>query len=102
MFDKTPLLVNVSEKAFTEHRPQFGNCLKGCKWAPDGSCICTNSDDHRIRIFNLPKTFCDNSTIEQEDNCEIVSHLYNHLNLCLQAKCDDSKANLTHQLDLTI
>lgn len=30
------------------------NFLKGCKWAPDGSCILTNSEDHILRLFNLP------------------------------------------------
>ncbi|XP_053319884.1 telomerase Cajal body protein 1 [Spea bombifrons] len=30
------------------------NFLKGCKWAPDGSCILTNSDDNVLRIYNLP------------------------------------------------
>ncbi|KAF4524760.1 hypothetical protein B566_EDAN016548 [Ephemera danica] len=29
---------------------------KGCKWAPDGTCILTNSDDHMLRIFNLPES----------------------------------------------
>lgn len=33
------------------------NCLKGCKWAPDGSCLLTNSDDNTLRIFNLPESF---------------------------------------------
>lgn len=31
------------------------NFLKGCKWAPDGSCILTNSDDRCLRLFNLPE-----------------------------------------------
>ncbi|KAM8972619.1 telomerase Cajal body protein 1 [Pelodytes ibericus] len=30
------------------------NFLKGCKWAPDGSCLLTNSDDNILRIYNLP------------------------------------------------
>ncbi|KAH7641489.1 Telomerase Cajal body protein 1 [Dermatophagoides farinae] len=59
-FDTTPILVNKAEKNFTKSGRSFGNCLRGCKWAPDGSCICTNSDDHRIRIFNLPQKFIDN------------------------------------------
>lgn len=27
--------------------------------APDGSCLLTNSDDNRLRIFNLPDTLWD-------------------------------------------
>ncbi|XP_074991166.1 LOW QUALITY PROTEIN: telomerase Cajal body protein 1 [Calonectris borealis] len=34
------------------HRPQ--NFLRGCKWAPDGSCVLTCSDDNALRIFDLP------------------------------------------------
>ncbi|KAM9250271.1 telomerase Cajal body protein 1 [Cariama cristata] len=34
------------------HRPH--NFLRGCKWAPDGSCVLTCSDDNTLRIFDLP------------------------------------------------
>ncbi|XP_054254885.1 telomerase Cajal body protein 1, partial [Indicator indicator] len=34
------------------HRAQ--NFLRGCKWAPDGSCVLTCSDDNVLRIFDLP------------------------------------------------
>ncbi|XP_061566242.1 telomerase Cajal body protein 1 isoform X2 [Cololabis saira] len=30
------------------------NYLRGCKWAPDGSCILTNSADNVLRVYNLP------------------------------------------------
>ncbi|KAM6949564.1 telomerase Cajal body protein 1 [Aplochiton taeniatus] len=30
------------------------NYLKGCKWAPDGSCILTNSADNVLRVYNVP------------------------------------------------
>lgn len=30
------------------------NYLRGCKWAPDGSCLLTNSADNILRIYNLP------------------------------------------------
>ncbi|XP_051632703.1 telomerase Cajal body protein 1, partial [Manacus candei] len=33
-------------------RPQ--NFLRGCKWAPDGSCVLTCSDDNTLRVFDLP------------------------------------------------
>lgn len=30
------------------------NFTKGCKWSPDGLCVLTNSDDDRLRLFDLP------------------------------------------------
>ncbi|XP_038050304.1 telomerase Cajal body protein 1-like [Patiria miniata] len=36
-----------------QHTPE--NFLKGCKWSPDGLCVLTNSDDSRLRLFNLPQ-----------------------------------------------
>nr|XP_033780393.1 telomerase Cajal body protein 1 [Geotrypetes seraphini]XP_033780394.1 telomerase Cajal body protein 1 [Geotrypetes seraphini]XP_033780395.1 telomerase Cajal body protein 1 [Geotrypetes seraphini] len=38
----------------TEYSDVFENFLKGCKWAPDGSCLLTNSADNILRIYNLP------------------------------------------------
>lgn len=40
--------------AWNEYTNVPENFLKGCKWAPDGSCILTNSDDNILRIYNLP------------------------------------------------
>ncbi|XP_034076457.1 telomerase Cajal body protein 1 [Gymnodraco acuticeps] len=38
----------------TEYSNLPENYLKGCKWAPDGSCILTNSADNVLRVYNLP------------------------------------------------
>ncbi|XP_073403155.1 telomerase Cajal body protein 1 [Dendrobates tinctorius] len=40
--------------AWAEYGAVPENFLKGCKWAPDGSCLLTNSDDNILRIYNLP------------------------------------------------
>lgn len=40
--------------AWAEYTNVPENFLKGCKWAPDGSCILSNSDDNILRIYNLP------------------------------------------------
>ncbi|XP_042526714.1 telomerase Cajal body protein 1 [Dipodomys spectabilis] len=40
--------------SWSEFSAQPENFLKGCKWAPDGSCILTNSADNILRIYNLP------------------------------------------------
>ncbi|CAH2272664.1 telomerase Cajal body 1 [Pelobates cultripes] len=40
--------------AWKEYSALPENFLKGCKWAPDGSCLMTNSEDNILRIYNLP------------------------------------------------
>ncbi|VVC27739.1 Hypothetical protein CINCED_3A019222 [Cinara cedri] len=32
---------------------EFQQCLKGCKWSPNGLSILINSEDKRLRIFNI-------------------------------------------------
>lgn len=44
--------------------------MKGCKWAPDGSCILTNSADNVLRIYNLPPELYSES--DQVDYAEMV------------------------------
>ncbi|CAI9736796.1 telomerase Cajal body protein 1-like [Octopus vulgaris] len=50
-FSRPPELVSCSE----EFNKKENNFLKGCKWAPDGSCLLTNSEDQCLRLFNLPE-----------------------------------------------
>ncbi|XP_048380144.1 telomerase Cajal body protein 1 [Stegostoma tigrinum] len=50
-FTQAPQLLSGAWKEYTRTVENF---LKGCKWAPDGSCILTNSADNTLRIFNLP------------------------------------------------
>ncbi|XP_028910435.1 telomerase Cajal body protein 1 [Ornithorhynchus anatinus] len=50
-FTQWPQLLTGSWSEFSS-RPE--NFLKGCKWAPDGSCLLTNSADNTLRIYNLP------------------------------------------------
>ncbi|KAG7465300.1 hypothetical protein MATL_G00174900 [Megalops atlanticus] len=40
--------------AWAEYTSYPENYLKGCKWAPDGSCILSNSADNILRVYNLP------------------------------------------------
>ena len=37
-----------------EHRAGKDCFFKGCKWAPDGLCVLTASEDNVLRLFNLP------------------------------------------------
>ncbi|XP_038183507.1 telomerase Cajal body protein 1 isoform X2 [Arvicola amphibius] len=50
-FSQVPRYLTGSWSEFSTHSENF---LKGCKWAPDGSCILTNSADNVLRIYNLP------------------------------------------------
>ncbi|XP_053574288.1 telomerase Cajal body protein 1 [Bombina bombina] len=53
--------------SWNEYSGTSENFLKGCKWAPDGSCIMTNSDDNILRIYNLPpELYTDNWDILEE------------------------------------
>lgn len=70
-----PVLTNLAQDTFLQNRSLHGNCLKGCKWSPDGSCVATNSDDHRIRIFNLPARFCADQCTQDTAAQEMVSVL---------------------------
>ncbi|XP_033839834.1 telomerase Cajal body protein 1 [Periophthalmus magnuspinnatus] len=50
-FSQNPQMLTGSWAEFSSF-PE--NYLKGCKWAPDGSCLLTNSADNVLRVFNLP------------------------------------------------
>uniref|UniRef100_A0A3Q2QMF7 Telomerase Cajal body protein 1 n=1 Tax=Fundulus heteroclitus TaxID=8078 RepID=A0A3Q2QMF7_FUNHE len=50
-FSQNPSMLTGS---WTEYSSFPENYLKGCKWAPDGSCILTNSADNVLRVYNLP------------------------------------------------
>ncbi|XP_035223781.1 telomerase Cajal body protein 1-like, partial [Stegodyphus dumicola] len=51
-FEHIPLQITGAWKEFQGKNQN--NFTRGCKWAPDGSCILTCSDDNILRIFNLP------------------------------------------------
>ncbi|KAM3823907.1 LOW QUALITY PROTEIN: telomerase Cajal body protein 1 [Vipera latastei] len=50
-FGQAPRLLTGAWAEYS-HVPE--NFLKGCKWAPDGTCLLTNSADNTLRIYNLP------------------------------------------------
>lgn len=50
-FTQAPQMLTGSWAEFSSF-PE--NYLKGCKWAPDGSCLLTNSADNVLRVYNLP------------------------------------------------
>lgn len=57
----SPKLMAYVEKDYKLSPPNCAtdNYLRGCLWAPDGSCILTNSRDNILRLFNLPKCLFD-------------------------------------------
>ncbi|XP_067117581.1 telomerase Cajal body protein 1 [Osmerus mordax] len=50
-FSQNPQMLTGS---WAEYANLPENYLRGCKWAPDGSCILTNSADNVLRVYNLP------------------------------------------------
>lgn len=69
-FQRKPLCLNVVRKEFESAKNN--NFLKGCKWAPDGSCLLTNSEDHCLRLFNLPSQLCRQPPLIDESVDEMV------------------------------
>ena len=47
-------LTKFSQEPRLVAKTDFTKFTKGCKWSPDGLCILTCSDDHCLRIFDLP------------------------------------------------
>ncbi|EHB04498.1 Telomerase Cajal body protein 1 [Heterocephalus glaber] len=66
-FSQLPRFLSGS---WSEFSAQPENFLKGCKWAPDGSCILTNSADNILRIYNLPPELYNDG--EQVEYAEMV------------------------------
>ncbi|XP_021570290.1 telomerase Cajal body protein 1 [Carlito syrichta] len=66
-FSQLPRFLSGS---WSEFSTQPENFLKGCKWAPDGSCILTNSADNILRIYNLPPELYNEG--EQVEYAEMV------------------------------
>ncbi|GFQ88929.1 telomerase Cajal body protein 1 [Trichonephila clavata] len=54
-FTNIPIQVTGAWKEFGKEN----NYTRGCKWAPDGSCILSCSDDNKLRLFNLPEELWD-------------------------------------------
>ncbi|XP_026122627.1 telomerase Cajal body protein 1-like [Carassius auratus] len=50
-FSQSPQMLTGS---WAEYTHTAENYLRGCKWAPDGSCIVSNSADNVLRVYNLP------------------------------------------------
>ncbi|KAG2377728.1 hypothetical protein C9374_008813 [Naegleria lovaniensis] len=48
------------EFGFTNETRQIPIYTKGVRWSPDGLCLLTNSNDNRIRLFELPQQFISN------------------------------------------
>ncbi|XP_060840335.1 telomerase Cajal body protein 1 [Rhopalosiphum padi] len=46
-------LICTCSDDFLVNDKEFQQCLKGCKWSTDGLSILTNSEDQRLRIFNI-------------------------------------------------
>ncbi|XP_073874600.1 telomerase Cajal body protein 1 isoform X4 [Macaca fascicularis] len=92
-FSQLPRFLSGS---WSEFSTQPENFLKGCKWAPDGSCILTNSADNILRIYNLPpELYHEGEQVEYAEmglalkpRLECRSAISAHRNLCLLGSSD--------------
>ncbi|UJR10513.1 hypothetical protein I4U23_014716 [Adineta vaga] len=64
------LTLNQEFRLPTATLRRSSNFLKGCKWSPDGLCLLTNSDDHKLRVFEIP---CDR--LPSNEDLNAVLHL---------------------------
>ena len=47
-------------------------CTRGCVFSPDGLCVLLNSDDNKVRLYELPK----------EDEVKLMPEfIHRHLNI---------------------
>ncbi|KAL9652239.1 hypothetical protein ABK040_011899 [Willaertia magna] len=74
--------INQSKLNLSTNNNEFGFTLnsnlpiytKGIKWSPDGLCLLSNSNDNKIRLFELPNYLLnpnqqiDNNSIEMNNN----------------------------------
>ncbi|XP_052255898.1 telomerase Cajal body protein 1-like isoform X7 [Dreissena polymorpha] len=52
-FSSEPCQITGAWECFENEK--INNYLRGCKWAPDGTCLIVNSNDNTLRVFNLPQ-----------------------------------------------
>ncbi len=76
-WNNCPKLINESINEF--NNKLNNNYLKGCKWSADGSCLLTNSEDHCLRLFNLPQNLCNNQIVLNEEIEQMVNQLIYYL-----------------------
>uniref|UniRef100_A0A3Q2D6T1 Telomerase Cajal body protein 1 n=1 Tax=Cyprinodon variegatus TaxID=28743 RepID=A0A3Q2D6T1_CYPVA len=76
-FTQNPSMLTGS---WTEYSSFPENYLKGCKWAPDGSCILTNSADNILRVYNLPPEIYSYSWDSIPEM--VISCVENNINYC--------------------
>ncbi|GMH37475.1 hypothetical protein BSKO_05348 [Bryopsis sp. KO-2023] len=53
-FERKPRTIYSFRNEYRESSCPTSNFLKGVKWAPDGSCLLTASEDKMMRIFTFP------------------------------------------------
>ncbi|XP_015927710.2 telomerase Cajal body protein 1 [Parasteatoda tepidariorum] len=70
-FKPVPIQITGAWSEFSNKNEN--NYARGCKWAPDGSCVLTCSADNVLRIFNLPSELWDFS--KWQDISEMTSVL---------------------------
>ncbi|KAF0983207.1 hypothetical protein FDP41_010272 [Naegleria fowleri] len=79
------LRTGKGEFGFTNESRKIPIYTKGVRWSPDGLCLLTNSNDNRIRLFELPQQFISkinmNVTSENIDTTQNTSLSESSLNI---------------------
>lgn len=78
----TPRLEGFAAGEFSGAERGAENFLKGCQWAPDGSCLLTNSDDNTLRLFNTPQHVFPGQPGTERSEAEMVRGVF--LGLCVR------------------
>jgi hypothetical protein len=84
-FTHTPTLLAVADE-YDDVRVVGSNFVKGVKWAPDGTCFLTSSEDNRLRLFELPKNIHDNNSNNNNDDGNNTSNNVEHLKSVLSVR----------------
>ncbi|GAQ92519.1 hypothetical protein KFL_010380030 [Klebsormidium nitens] len=57
---------DAQRKSGAADKYPFGNFLKGVKWSPDGTSFLTNSEDAKLRVFDLPADTLQRPALDSE------------------------------------
>ncbi|CAL4094362.1 unnamed protein product, partial [Meganyctiphanes norvegica] len=60
----------------SQYNTPVNNFTKGCKWAPDGTCLLVASEDKKLRLFNLPPPVATGNFLDSDDWIERDCHKY--------------------------
>jgi WD40 repeat protein len=67
------------------------NFVKGCRWSPDGTCVLTNSEDHRLRLWEVITTPNISSNTDTKDASSSSSSIPSSTSLRCAIECNEGE-----------